>query len=588
MRGKIRVLPPETVAKIAAGEVVERPASVAKELIENALDAGATNIVLEMEKGGKRLIRVSDDGCGMCREDSIKAFERHATSKITSAEDLSSITTLGFRGEALAAIAAVARVKLITRVREEAEATEVRAEGGKVLDARASSRSPGTTVEVRELFYNVPARKKFLKSERVEEEHVLDVLTGYALARPRVGFRALSDGKEVLSLHPAASLGERVAGLYGVQIFRELLQVLGACRELPHSYDEYPLSGCFVQGYVSRPTLTKGRSSELRFFINGRLFSDRALTQTVLEAYGELIPQGRYPIGVIHLEMNPALVDVNVHPAKSVVRFADEEKVRTALLDAVRRALATAASQPHGIPGRPLEPLPFTPTTPPKVEAGPVQRTIYGAEAPPPPPPPEPEKGLPELTIIGQAHNLYIIGQAPDGIVMIDQHAAQERVNYERLREQLSSGRVRSQTLLQPRTLELGARERRALEAGRELIGRLGYQVEEFGGRSVVVKAVPVVGGTALPAETLREVLGEVLEASGRPARTLEAQADRALKLMACHESVRGGERLEVAEMRELVEALYKAQDPFSCPHGRPTMIHMTRKELERKFGRSG
>ncbi|MGQ9581954.1 MAG: DNA mismatch repair endonuclease MutL [Thermoplasmatota archaeon] len=588
MTGRIRVLPPETVAKIAAGEVVERPASVVKELVENALDAGAAHIVAEVERGGKRLIRVSDDGCGMSREDSIKAFERHATSKISSAEDLSSVTTLGFRGEALAAIAAVARVRLTTRPQGEPEATEVRAEGGRVTDARAASRSQGTTVEVRELFYNVPARRKFMRSDGVEADHVLDVLTSYALARPDVGFRVVSNSREILSLPPAESLGERVAGVFGVQVFRELLPVMGACRELPHSYDEYPLSGCVVRGYISRPSLSRGRPSHMRFFLNGRWFSDRMLDATVLEGYGELLPAGRYPVGVLHLEMNPAQVDVNVHPAKSVVRFADEGRVRGAVLDAVRSALATAASQPHGVPGRPLEPLPFKPQAPPRVETGPVQRTIYGAEAPPPPPPPEPEKGLPELELLGQAHNLYIIGQTKDGIVIVDQHAAHERICYERLREQFSTGRVRSQTLLTPRTMELGARERRALEEGRETVGRLGYQVEEFGGRSVVVKAVPVVGGVAMPPESLREVLGEMLESFGRPARRSEVQADRLLKLMACHESVRSGERLEAAEMRELVDALYRTQNPFSCPHGRPTMIHMSRRDLERKFGRSG
>ncbi len=588
MRERIRVLPPETVAKIAAGEVVERPASVVKELVENALDAGASHIVVEVERGGKRLVRVSDDGCGMSREDSIKAFERHATSKISSVEDLSSITTLGFRGEALAAIAAVARVRLTTRPEGEAEATEVRAEGGKVTDARAAGRSQGTTVEVRDLFHNVPARRKFMKSDGVEGDHVLDVLTSYALARPDVGFRVFSDSREVLSLPPAESLGERVAGVFGVQVFRELIPVMGARRELPHSYDEYPLSGCFVHGYISRPSLNRGRPSHLRFFLNGRWFSDRALDQTVLEGYGELLPHGRYPVGVLHIEMSPAQVDVNVHPAKSVVRFADEARVRGAVLDSIRSALATAASQPHGVPGRPLEPLPFKPSLPPRVETGPVQKTINGAEAPHPPPPPEPERGLPEMVLLGQAHNLYIIGQTKDGIVIVDQHAAHERIRYERLREQFSSGGVRSQTLLAPRTLELGARERSALEGGRDVLARLGYQVEEFGGRSVVVKAVPVVGGAAMPAESLRDVLGELLESFGKPSRRYEARADRLLKLMACHESVRSGERLEPAEMRELIDALYRTQNPFSCPHGRPTMIHMSRRDLEAKFGRSG
>ena len=588
MKSKIKALPPALVAKIAAGEVVERPSSVAKELVENSLDAGARRIVLEMERGGKKLLRVSDDGSGMGREDSIAAFERHATSKISREEDLFNISTLGFRGEALAAISAVARVRLTTRTSDEVEATEVRADGGRVRDARAASRSPGTTVEVADIFHNVPARRKFLSSDESEQDHIMAVMTAYSLARPDVGFRVVADGKETLGLHPAESLAERVAGVYGVQLFRELLPVLAHCRELPHSYDEYPLEKCVVRGFISRPALTKGRPSHLHFFLNGRWFSDKLLLQAVLDAYGELLPRGRYPAGVLELEMNPALVDVNVHPAKSVVRFADEKRVFGAVLEAVRDALSTAAAQPHGVPGRPLEPLPFRPKTTPRVEAKAVQKTIYGIEAARPAPPPEPEKGLPEVTILGQAHNLYILGQTREGLVIIDQHAAAERINYERLRDEYSGGKLKSQTLLSPRTLELAGREKRAFESGSGTVQRLGYVVEDFGGRSCVVKAVPVVGGQALGPESLRDVLGEMLEVAGKPGGISEAGQDRLLKLLACHQSVRAGDRMEMDEMRALIEALYKAQNPFSCPHGRPTIIHMTKEELEKKFGRTG
>jgi DNA mismatch repair protein MutL len=587
MKGRIHILPPELVAKIAAGEVIERPASVVKELVENSLDAGARHIVVETEKGGKKLIRVGDDGCGMGREDSIRAFERHATSKISGIEDLYNLSTLGFRGEALASIAAVARVRLTARPLDELEATEVRAELGGVHDAKAASRSPGTTVEVRDLFHNVPARRKFLRSDGLESDHVLTVMTSYALARPQVGFRVVSDGKESLALHPTDNLGERVAGVYGVQVFRELLVVRGENRDPRATYDEHPLERCTVSGLVSRPVLNKGRPSHLHFFLNGRWFSDKLLTRAVLEAYGELLPPGRYPVGVINIEMNPGQADVNVHPAKTVVRFAEEGRVFAAVLESCRAALATAASQPHGIPGRPLEPLPFSvKRAVPSVEARPVQKTIYGVEAGPPPPPPEPEKGLPELTLIGQAHNLYLIGQTRDGIVIIDQHAACERVNYERLRDEYSGGKVKSQTLLSPRTLELSAREKRALEAASATIERLGYSVEDFGGQSCIVKAVPVVGGLALAPESLRDVIAETLEAVGRPGAVNEAAADRLLKLMACHKSVKAGDRMETNEMRELVAALYRTQNPFSCPHGRPTIIHMTKRELEKKFGR--
>jgi DNA mismatch repair protein MutL len=587
MKGIIHVLPPELVAKIAAGEVIERPASVVKELVENSLDAGARHVTVEAEKGGKRLVRVSDDGCGMGREDSIRAFVSHATSKISRLEDLFNISTLGFRGEALASIAAVSRVRLLTRPLDGLEATEVRSEDGKVLDAKAAGRSPGTTVEVRDLFHNVPARRKFLRGDGLETDHILDVMTSYALARPEVGFKVVIDGREALSLHPTDSLGERLAGVYGVQVFRELLPVDGRALEPQASYDGYPGERCAVRGFVSRPVLNKGRPSHLHFFLNGRWFSDKMLVRAVLEAYGELLPPGRYPVGVLDLEIGADRVDVNVHPAKAVVRFADESGVHQAVVAAVRAALSTAASQPHGMPGRPLEQLPFpVKARTGKVDARPVQKTIYGVAALPPSPPPEPEKGLPEVTIIGQAHNLYIVGQTRDGLVVIDQHAACERVNYERLQDEFSGGKVRGQALLAPRTLELSARERRALEAAEQTVERLGFAVEDFGGRSVVVKAVPVVGGKALPPESLRDVIAETLEALGRPSAVSDAAADRLLKLMACHRSIKAGDRMELSEMRDLVAALYRTRNPFSCPHGRPTIIHMTKTELEKKFGR--
>jgi len=587
MKGCIHVLSPELVAKIAAGEVIERPASVVKELVENSLDAGARHITVEFEKGGKKLIRVSDDGCGMGREDSIRAFASHATSKITKLEDLFNISTLGFRGEALSSIAAVSRVRLVSRSLDGLEATEVRSEDGRVLDAKAAGRSPGTTVEVRDLFHNVPARRKFLRGDALEADHILEVMTSYALARPGVGFRVVSDGKEALSLHPTDSLGERVAGVYGVGVFRELLPVEQRALEPQPSYNGYPEEQCAVHGFVSRPALHKGRPSHLHFFLNGRWFSDRSLVRAVLESYGELLPTGRYPVGILNLEMGADRVDVNVHPAKAVVRFAEEARVHSAVLGAVRAALSTAASQPHGIPGRPLEQLPFPlKARTGKVEARPVQKTIYGIEALPPPSAPEPEKGLPEVTIIGQAHNVYIIGQTRDGIVVIDQHAACERVNYEMLVDQFSGGKVRSQSLLSPRMLELSVREKRALDLAAQTVERLGFSVEDFGGRSCIVKAVPVVGGKALPPETLRDVVAEALETAGKPGAVGEAQADRLIKLMACHRSIKAGDRLEPGEMRDLVAALYRTKNPFSCPHGRPTIIHMTKAELEKKFGR--
>lgn len=586
MKARIRVLPPGLVAKIAAGEVVERPASVVKELVENSLDAGARHVTVEIEKGGRRLVRVSDDGCGMVREDAVLAFDRHSTSKISSLEDLFNISTLGFRGEALASIAAVARVRLLTRPLDAVEATEVLAEGGAVRDARAAGRSPGTTVEVRDLFFNVPARRKFLRGDALETDRVIAVATSYALARPGVGFRVVSDGREALAVHPSESPGERVAGMMGAAVFRELLPVEHTVHE-PASYDGYPEEECSVRGFVSRPALNKGRPSQLHFFLNGRWFSDRHLARAVLDAYGELLPPGRHPVGVLHLEMSARSADVNVHPAKTEVRFADEARVAGAVRDAVRAALSTAASQPHGIPGRPLEPLPFPlKRPPPRVDTRAVQKTIYGVEAGRPPPPPAPEKGLPEVTLIGQAHNLYIVGQTREGLVIIDQHAAAERINYERLQDEYAGGRVGGQTLLSPKALELPARERRALEAAAALVARLGYDVGDFGGRSCIVKAVPVVGGRALSPESLHDLLAETLETGGRPGEAGERAQDGLLKLLACHSSVRAGERLEAEEIRSLVEALYRARDPFSCPHGRPTIIHMTMAELEKKFGR--
>jgi DNA mismatch repair protein MutL len=587
---KIKVLSEEVIKKIAAGEVVEGPHSVVKELVENSLDAGAKRIEVSVERGGLDSIRVTDDGCGMDREDAILAFKRHATSKIERLEDIFGIETLGFRGEALPSMSAVAKVVCVTRPHGAEVGTKVKADV-EVLDLEETGCPVGTTVDVRDLFHSVPARKKYLKAPEKEFAKILEVITSKALARPDIMFRLSHNGKVVFEAPPAKDLKERVAAVYGIGIAKDMLKV------------DWEEMGIAIKGYVSKPHQNRSRPTT-HIIINGRDILNRAIHRAMLEAYGPIIPRGRYPIAVLRMELDPKRVDPNVHPAKTEVRFEEEAKVERAVFEAVRQAL----SKGELVPPVEMEDLgirgPKAAGTGEGKASGHRQATINvdtgdlevkaseraGREAILDDKTEPTLERLPRnITIKGQAGDCYIVGETDEGIVIIDQHAAHEKVTYEELRRQLGEGRVQSQELLDPIAIELSADEAAALKHITEDLARLGFEVEPFGPRSCRVKGVPSVLGVTVEAGAVHDIISDLwVGGKGKKGKsaTLDEVKDKVLRTMACHTSTRAGKHLDLVEMRNLVQLLYKAKEPFNCPHGRPTMIFLPFNRLEKRFGR--
>lgn len=609
-RGCIRVLPEAVAIKIAAGEVIERPASVVKELLENALDAGARRIVVELEEGGLRLVRVTDDGEGMSAEDAALAFTRHATSKIRGEGDLANIVTLGFRGEALPSIAAVAAVELTTRARGAPAGVRVRTEGGTVAEVREAGAAEGTSVAVRELFAPMPARRKFLKSAATELGHIVELVTRQSLAATAVHFRLLHRGREITVYPPVASVEERAR------------QVLGRERAQGGRAFAAERLGVTVQGFVLSPHLSFASGRYLYTFVNGRAVRDRALTHAVVEAYASLIPRGRWPGAVVLLELPPADVDVNVHPAKHEVRFRLAHVVHDGVLSAVRHALATMAPAAEGAGGGVAEaleryvgrtdaksgarfgdtgavrPLWGRPDVVPLAASG-VERPAALAEsggesgarsalAPAAAAAAREStasaEGFAALRFVGQVFHGYIVCEGPGRLVLIDQHAAHERVAFERLRAQQQGGAVERQALLLPVTVDLGPAQAEAVTDALDRLGVLGFEVEPFGERTFLVRTVPALLGADDP-RLLLEDLADGLAEIGSHLPAAEA-LETILGRIACHSVVRVGRTLTPAEVHALLADLDALTYGSNCPHGRPVSIELTRGQLERMFGR--
>jgi DNA mismatch repair protein MutL len=579
---RINVLTEEVVKKIAAGEVVDGPYSIVKELVENSIDAGAKRIDISIQEGGLSAIRVTDDGMGMDREDAVLAFKRHATSKIKEADDILGIMTLGFRGEALPSIAAVSKVTCISRPEGAQVGTKVSAEV-EVVDLEEVGCPVGTTMEVRELFHDVPARKKFLKAPEKEFSRILDVVTSKALCHPEVMFKLSHNGKVVFHAPPAKDVLARIAAVYGVGISKEMLPV------------DWSDKGLSIGGYISKPHMTRSRNSA-HIIVNDRDIVSRALNKALMEGYGPMVPKGRYPIAVLKMELSAIRVDVNVHPAKTEVRFEEAIKVERAVTEAVRKALSEGDLIPS-VGSQDLEKAMPSGTKGISEGSGAVghlQSTInvdtgameVSATKEVVRPSEGEDRRLPErISIKGQAGNCYIIGETREGVMIIDQHAAHEKVVFEELKRQFGTGRVQSQELLSPVTIELSAEEAEDLEGYLDDLTTLGFHVEPFGGRSCVVKHVPSVLGVTVEAGALHDLLAD-LSKGRRESKTLERIRDGVLATMACHTSTRGGDSLELQEMRNLVQLLYKADEPFNCPHGRPTIIFLPFNLLEKRFAR--
>jgi DNA mismatch repair protein MutL len=654
--GRIRILSDTVANKIAAGEVVERPASVVKELLENSLDAGASEIRIVVEAGGRRLIRIADDGCGMLRDDAMLAFERHATSKLSDVQDLLSIATLGFRGEALPSIASVSRLLLETRSEEETVGATVEIAGGKLLRCEESALPRGTIITVRDLFFNVPARKKFLRSEQTELAHIASLVTHYSLAHPGRTFQLHHGATELLSVSPVSDLRERVYQVFGSTVMEDLvdLGVQERDLELPPAYPaseegEAPVRAFALRGFVSRPQVQKPSRNSIFLFVNGRLIRDKLLLHAISSAYYNLMPASSYPFALLFLDCDCEEVDVNVHPSKTEVRFRHANFVHDFVRDTIRETLMEqrpASSVPArfspvaGTPQQGAE-LPYSEFSqriqdtdfasqmaPPEPsgngaalpvftlhrDAGPAPRFEFvdppAASAPEPAAAfapatplrmaaPDTHGALPnigagldaptmqslgDLRPLGQIHDSFIIAAGRDGLWIVDQHVAHERILFERVLKERAAGRVEMQHLLMPMVLELTPAQQIEYARIADELNATGFELEPFGNRTVAVKAAPAGVGPG----DVEKLIYEILEISERELRTVSLDDLRRgiAASIACRAAIKVNMRLDMTKMEWLLKSLAATEYPMSCPHGRPVALRYSTRDILKGFHR--
>lgn len=628
---RIRILDKDTINKIAAGEVIERPVSVVKELIDNSIDARATDIRIEIEKGGKRSILVRDNGCGMSREDALLAYKKHATSKLMYIEDLNTISTMGFRGEALSSITAVAKVEILTRQQEEITGTRIVIHGGKVLETLDAGTAPGTAVHVKDLFYNTPARQKYLKSDRTELAHITDTVMRLALANPEISFTLLSDGKPVIRNAGSNDPFKSIVNLLGPDTARSMLPL------------EYRTEDFEIRGYISKPETTRRDSDQLFFFVNTRPVISRAINKAVREGYYTRIPKERYPVAVLSLDIDPGEVDVNVHPRKAEVRFSREKEIGDAVTLAIEKVLSESnlvteirerrdriqktfeipessgrlqvseaaeifgkivtgkTRSTHGTSNFPESggalrekaerysyPVKDTERKLKKSERLLDFTSKDGILGIPDNRNPENRNeleinkdSLEDLRVIGQVSRLYILAEKGEDLVLIDQHAAHERILYEQI---LRMKKSRVQELITPITIDLTPKEKVLMEEYIPYLEDYGFGISEFGDNTYVVTFVPEVFGRLEGSEIIHDVVSDLL-ASGRVKKDTGI-SERVCKTLVCRAAIKAGAACSPGQMEELIEQLKKAENPYSCPHGRPTVITFTKGELDRMFAR--
>lgn len=585
----IRLLSPEVASQIAAGEVVERPASVVKELVENSLDASARSVTVTVAEAGRRLIEVADDGTGIPAPELELAVSRHATSKLFRAEELFSIGTLGFRGEALASIGSVSRLTMTSRVVDAASGARLKVEGGISGRVEQVGAPVGTVVRVEDLFYNVPARLKFLKSDVTERRAIDGLLTRYALAYPSVRFKLTEDANVTLQTSGDGDRRAILAALYGVEVAKQMLEVTA---------EEDPSTGSgqvalTMTGYISPTALTRSNRKEITFFVNGRWVSDTPLTTALIQAYHTLLMVGRYPMAALFLEISPEDVDVNVHPAKAEVRFKNQDRVFSFVQRWTRRTLLAYAPVPSVAPvlwGGQSVPSKQVGLDWSMAEDESQKSKVEGQSSSHEPAPSATDLrpstfNLPLLRLIGQIGQTYLVAEGPDGLYLIDQHAAHERVLFEKLMAQHNQKKIPSQTLLTPAVVQLPPQSAQLLITQLPILQHFGFDVEEFGGNSFQVRAVPALFAGADPAFALRALVEDFEEDEAPLQNEIEAKlAGRVCKRMA----VKAGQTLSPDEQRALLNDLEACESPRTCPHGRPTMIHLSVDMLERQFGRRG
>ncbi len=651
---RIRLLPEQVANQIAAGEVVERPASVVKELVENAVDAQAGRITVEIQAGGRSLIRVIDDGLGMNRDDALLCLERHATSKIARAEDLAAITTLGFRGEALPSMASVSRFTLTTRERENeaAEGTQIIVHGGRIIEVKSAGHAPGTTVDVRQLFYNLPARRKFLRSEETERAHIQHCVMLAALACPEVGFTFVQDGRPVWQLPPLkvdshsasrlAALPERLRTFHGAELPWLPVDFAAALPSTAETEEEQAEAPLRVWGLIGAPGVSRATREDQHLFVNRRPIENRGLNYALLEGYHTALMKGRYPVCALFLEIDPGAVDVNIHPTKREVKFHQEGAVRRLVAQAIRETLLkfhTAPASKPLAPGKPAVPelrpslagasaLGPMPSTHPKPEPGvwpelwpaipskPISdwpdRAASPAATPWPaatpatavsaspavpevaagasvaPVPPVSTEAVPLLNVplrlVGVVGRLYVVLESDRGLVLLDQHAAHERILFEQMLRRMEQNEAPSQRLLLPETVELPPRDAQFLREQLPILTRLGVGLSEFGERTFLLDALPPFVKVPDARRFVLELV-DALKAAGQPVNSWRLGEQTVAKTV-CRHAVKANDPLAGPELEKLIDDLRHCAMPYTCPHGRPTLIEMNFRELEKKFGR--
>ena len=602
MSEKIKILPDHVINKIAAGEVVERPASVVKELIENAIDAGATEIHIDTQDAGRRLIRITDNGSGMSKNDARLAFERHATSKISGDSDLEAICTMGFRGEALSSIASVAQVRMLTAERGASSGVMVEIEGGVVNAVSDAAASQGTSLEISHVFFNTPARLKFLKSPATEFSHILTAVSRQAMARPSIGFKLTNNKKTVLDLPASSNVKERAFQLYGSEIAENLIQFTGG-RDTVR-----------IQGLLGRPGFTRADKTYQDFYVNRRAVKNPSLTHALYAAYGDMLMRDRHPVGFVFIEIDPALVDVNVHPTKAEVRFRNQSQVHDLVRDVIREGLR-AQGMPEQREGTSSEYHPdgvkealsdylqtesarsgLAGSRQSSVLFGRRKNDLRSADL-------QNEEGFTSwpqnssrttgpaasapdfyLSPLAQVHDSFIIAQSRAGMAIIDQHAAHERVLFEKLQDQYGAGTMPLQNLLIPLPVELGPAQSVLLSEHMSDLNKLGIVVEDFGMGIFVIKAMPsLLSGTDYK-RLLLYILDEI-NIHGKSAKMHELR-DGLLSVMACHPAIKVHRKLDIREMEKLLDDLFKCRMPHTCPHGRPTVVRFSSEEIKKMFKR--
>jgi DNA mismatch repair protein MutL len=573
--GHIKVLTEQVASQIAAGEVIERPASIVRELLDNSIDAGSTRITIRIEAGGRHLIRIGDNGAGMGRDDLCLCITRHATSKIQEISDLSSIRTLGFRGEALASIAAVSRLEMTSRPADQLIGHRLKVIGGQFMRLEETGAPPGTLVDVQDLFFNLPARKKFLRSEKTESNYILDTITRQALPFKQIAFKIDLDGKNVLNLPDSPQISNRLATYFNKEFSQAMI-------EAENTFDRI-----MIQAYLGPPELARSKGDNLLIYVNKRHVRDKLLTKAIIEGYGQRLMRGQYPQAVLLIEIDPGLVDFNVHPAKQEIRFQQTQFIYQAVLSSVKKALnrhlpvpyagateTAGSSQPGLSPlagAQVAEPQPFYSMRPVGTSETPEIKALQADLLKEP------------LQVLGQLNDTYILCQAQNGLLLIDQHAAHERIVYDKLQRAVQEAKFEKQSFLIPPKFEFSLKESRLIRDKGEQFHKIGLELEYFGGNTFILRSVPSLL-TSIDYETfLRELVPLLEEEAGL---TREKALDKFLTVMACHGAIRAGKKLSAAEMDVLVRQLDVINLVPHCPHGRPIVRRISIYEIEKMFKR--